>query len=687
MEPQWPKSHAEQTDVLKPVQKPPAQGSPQSGAAQSGEATVSAAVPDQSNPGNQTTQAIQPNPGTPPAGSPVVPASSADATTVSALPPSGPPFGPPPGTPPGGVPLPGDEPTVKIKAPGAPGEKKPNRRKAAIIAGAVFGALAVLYGVDLALSSGEVPRGVSVVGVDVGGESHADAEAMLREQIGPRLTAPVSVRAGDVETEIAPDKAGLTIDWAATLAEAGEQPLNPITRLTSFFTTEDLGVVSTTDNAALTAAVEGLRAETDREPAEGGVKWEGVTPVAVEPKQGQKLDGEQARQALIDGWATGRTLELPVDTTPVKTTSEGIQQAIDQIAKPAVSGPVTVRGEGKDATLTPPQIAAALVFTPAEEGGGLTAKFDEAKIIDACKPQLAETEVEGKDAQIVFSGGAPTITPSVDGKGIDWKKSLTPLMEVVKKTEGREITATYTAKPAKVTTEAANKLGIKEVIGEFTTGGFASDSGVNIRLAAQEVNGAIVLPGETFSLNGHTGPRTAAQGYVEAGVIKEGAAGRAVGGGISQFATTLYNAAYFAAMTDAGHQEHSYYISRYPAAREATVFQNNDGSSVIDLKFTNDAPTGVAIQTIWTPSSITVKLWGTKRYEVESITGGRTNFTPPQEKEGPKEGCHPSNGAQGFTTSDTRIIRDATTGAEISRKTRSVRYNPQPKIVCPTPTP
>jgi vancomycin resistance protein YoaR len=117
------------------------------------------------------------------------------------------------------------------------------------------------------------------------------------------------------------------------------------------------------------------------------------------------------------------------------------------------------------------------------------------------------------------------------------------------------------------------------------------------------------------------------------------------------------------------------------------VFQNHDGSSVIDLKFTNDSDTGVAIQTIWTSSSITVKLWGTKKYEVESITGGRSNQTAPQEKPGPAENCHASNGAPGFTTSDTRIIREVGTGREVSRNTRTVKYNPQPKIVCPPPPP
>ena len=581
---------------------------------------------------------------------------------------------------------PDDEPTVKIQTEPEetgqePADKSKRLRKAGFIAAAVFGALVVLYGVDLLLSNGEVPRGVTIAGVDVGGESHADAERILRGEIEPRLTEPVKLRGGDVNATLDPAKSGLAIDWRTTLDQAGEQPLNPIIRLTSLFSSREVGVASATDDAKLKAAVEALRPTIDRAPAEGGIKFEGLTPVAVDPKPGQKLDADGARKALVDAWATGTTVTLPVEIAKVKTTSAGVRKAVDELAKPAVAGPVVIHGEGKDATLTPEIIAGSLIFQPAEKGG-LSVTVDQNMLVAALQPQLASTEIEGKDAQVVFSSGAPTVEPSVDGKGVDWGKSLTPLMGILKKTDGREIKAEYAPKPAKVTTDAANKLGIKEVIGEFTTKGFAADSGVNIRMVASEVDGAIVGPGETFSLNGHTGPRTAAQGYVEAGAIKDGAPAREVGGGISQFATTLYNAAYFSAMKDAGHKEHSYYISRYPAAREATVFQNHDGSSVIDLKFTNDSDTGVAIQTIWTSSSITVKLWGTKKYEVESVTGGRTNQTEPQEKAGPAENCHAGNGAPGFTTSDTRIIREVGSGREVSRTTRSVRYNPQPKIVC-----
>lgn len=570
-----------------------------------------------------------------------------------------------------------DAPTVVIR------KRRNGLRRTVLAAGVAVAALGALYLVDLLLSGGDVPRGVTVAGVEIGGLDQTAAEHKLRGELDPRLNRAVPVKVGDAIESLDPDKAGLRVDWAATLKQAGSQPLNPITRLTSLFTSREVGTATSTDDAALGSTLEALRTKTNREPAEGTIKFDGVTPVAVEPKSGQALDVDAARKTLVDKWLSGNPVELPVQSTPVKTTADGVRTALDQLAKPAVAGPVIVHGEGKDATLAPAAIAGVLVFEPVD-GGGLTMKVDPAKVIAAVQPQLASTEKEGKDAQIIFEGGAPTVQPSQDGKAINWEPSLVPLPDVLKQPNGRELKAQYTTKPAKVTTDAANAVGIKEVIGEFTTSGFAVDSGQNIRTVAKKVNGAIVKPGETFSLNGFTGPRTAAQGYVEAGIIKDGAPSREVGGGISQFATTLYNASYFAGMKDAGHREHSYYISRYPAAREATVFQNPDGSSVIDIKFTNDSATGIAIQTIWTSSSITVKLWGTKHVTVTSIPGERTNPVDPQEKPGPAENCRPTNGIQGFTTTDTRVIKDLS-GKEISRNTRTVHYNPQPKILCGPP--
>lgn len=242
--------------------------------------------------------------------------------------------------------------------------------------------------------------------------------------------------------------------------------------------------------------------------------------------------------------------------------------------------------------------------------------------------------------------------------------------------DDREWDATYKPDPAEFSTEDAENATFNDTVGEFTTGGFSSASGRNIQLVAQEVNGAVVNPGETFSLNGYTGPRGTAQGYVESGIIINGHSGSAVGGGISQFATTLYNAAYFAGMQDTAHTPHSYYISRYPAGREATVYEG-----AIDLQFTNTFNTPVQIETNFGGGEITVRLKGTKTVEVESINNGRWAKTEPQPRSVPGSDCSPSSGAPGFTTSDTRIIKDLS-GKELSRETKTTVYDPQPIVRC-----
>ncbi|MFE3618446.1 VanW family protein, partial [Streptomyces anulatus] len=122
----------------------------------------------------------------------------------------------------------------------------------------------------------------------------------------------------------------------------------------------------------------------------------------------------------------------------------------------------------------------------------------------------------------------------------------------------------------------------------------------------------------------------------------------------------------------------SYYISRYPAAREATVF---DGA--IDLAFRNTGTTGVYIQAVATGSEITVRLWGTKTVNVESITGEKSKPSEPNEVVLPKgKDCIASEGAPGFTISDTRVITDAKSGTQVSRHTRTVKYDPIPVVKC-----
>ena len=76
--------------------------------------------------------------------------------------------------------------------------------KVLMIIGGAIASFVVLYVTDLVISAGDVPRGVTVAGIDVGGLTHSNAEAKLREELEPRLVQPVVIRAGDLETRLTP---------------------------------------------------------------------------------------------------------------------------------------------------------------------------------------------------------------------------------------------------------------------------------------------------------------------------------------------------------------------------------------------------------------------------------------------------------------------------------------------------
>ncbi|WP_333473213.1 VanW family protein [Lolliginicoccus lacisalsi] len=551
------------------------------------------------------------------------------------------------------------------------------RRRALIGAVAVLLLAGAVYGADLYASRGEMPRGTEVLGTSIGGMERGEALAKLRESLGDRETAAVPVIAGDVETSVVPAEAGLAFDLESTVEQAAEQPLNPLTRLASLFREREVPAARTVNEPALAATMERLVGEIDREPQAGGIAFEGARAVPIMPQQGQQLLADTARRVIIRDWPLGAPLMLPADITEVGLTEDDIDRAMREVAEPALAATLEVAGTGTaTATLPPEQVGEVLRFEA--DGPELRHVFDQDAAIGILSPQLASTESSARDATVALGSSGPYVVADRSGSEIDWEATLEGFSELMLRTEDRTVDAEYVEITAEFRTADAEALGINEVVAEFTTGGFATESGVNIRRAAQQVNGAVVKPSETFSLNGYTGPRGTAQGYIESGIILNGRPSEAIGGGVSQFATTLYNASYFAGMDDVEHQEHSYYIPRYPAGREATVWEG-----AIDVKFRNPFGTGILIQSFGDSSSVTVRMWGTKTVNVQSINGGRWAYTSPSRitlPEGPN--CFPSSGSQGFTTSDTRVVRDALTGAEISRNTRTVRYDPQPIVAC-----
>ncbi len=541
----------------------------------------------------------------------------------------------------------------------------------------VLGISGVLYTTDLVMSEGTVPRGVSVGGVDIGGMSPNQAEVRLRNQLADEVKTPVDVTAGGLETTVDPVTSGLTVDWDATVDQAGEQPKNPITRVTSFWQTREVGTVSHFNDNLVNGAVRRVADDLSQDASNAtlAINDQGKADIA-DDVDGQSVEQDAVDAAIRDNWLnTDHRVSVDADVTRAAVSREEADKVAREVVDKVTSGDLVFAGrDNVEGVLRPADMGRIVTFVP--DGDSLRTDWNTAAAKEILTGQLGQTEVEFRNANFEVNGNDLTVIPSQDGVEIDWEKTLDKLQDKLLDTRERHHDVTYNDRKATYTTEMAEKATFDDVMGEFSTDGFASDSGVNIRRVAEQVNGAIVLPGETFSLNGYTGPRGEAQGYVDAGVIQDGHADTAVGGGISQFATTLYNASYFAGMEDVAHTAHSYYISRYPAGREATVYEG-----AIDLQFKNTFDTPVLIQASADSSSVSVKLRGVRHVDVESIPGAKTNYTDPERIELEGDKCSPSSGSRGFTTTDTRVVRDLS-GREVSRNTTTTKYDPSPIVTC-----
>ncbi|MFC3381057.1 VanW family protein [Couchioplanes azureus] len=551
----------------------------------------------------------------------------------------------------------------------APG---PVSRSRIVVVGTVAAVLIAGAGVVAWAYGGDVPRGTRVLGVDLGGRSRTEAERALTEAVGPRTGDPVRVDLDGELVTIRPADIAMTLEVDLSVGRAMRGRPAP-------FGTRTVAPVIDLDEAKLETL---LRRELDPERItlkKPGIAYAGRVPRPTYPAAGRNLDPALAAAEVRKAWLVGGTARVPLVHRDPATSGGQVDALIRELAVPAVAAPVTVRVGARSFPLPPRAIAAGLVFR-SDDDGLLTPAIDGARLHAAAAKGFARVEKEPRDARIALSKGRPRIVAGEPGDMVDLEALGPALLDVLRKPAPRSVQAVLTEREPDLTAAEVKRFGIKEKVSTFTTyftGGAGSPRSQNIMTIARAVDGAIVAPGETFSLNGHTGERDYAAGYQDAPVIVNGKLELGVGGGASQFTTTLFNAAYYAGLEDVEHKPHSFYFSRYPAVIESTIFY-----PTLDLKFRNTTPYGIFIDTSYTGGSVTVTMWSTKVYDsVKTVRSPRRNLTsPPTVHREPGPRCVASSGLPGFTQDAWRVIRKD--GEEVAREKFTWRYDPEPRFVC-----
>ena len=552
------------------------------------------------------------------------------------------------------------------------------RGKALTIAGLIVAAIAVLYGIALLVSggvlTGTVPAGMSVDGVSIGGMSPNAARQAVSAQLGPLATKAIELEVGTTPVALDPAKSGLSLDVVQTVASAESQRTNPFTIIPALFGVHhQVSPVVDVNQSELTNVLGDLAASYDTPMVEGKITFTNGQPVVTEPKQGRGFGVATAANAISTGYLqVPGPIVLPDDALTPLATPGALQNALAQIARPAVSAPITIVTGNVSTVLTPAQIGDALTIAP-NQNGTMVPTLDGDLLRADLNPAALATEQPGTNATFTIVAGIPQLVPERDGVGYAPQALASAVGGVLSTTAPRSVTVQRGPLPPAFTTADAEALDVQAVIGSATIAiPAATDRAADTQRVTSLVMGSVVQPGAVWSFDKAVGAPTTANGFTEPG----GAASDGVddSGAADLVATAVFDAAFRAGMGDTVHHPNAAYFSRYPVGLDAAVVWPGT-----DLQWTDSGRHPVYLYAAYANGSLTVSLLGQSAYDQVSV-----NVSSQQDAATPSEeasyGCPAQPASDGFQVNVTRVL--TSDGAQVGTEQFHVTYVPFAGTTC-----
>ena len=484
---------------------------------------------------------------------------------------------------------------ASIDLPDAAGPSGPRRARYAApvprTALIVFGGLATLVAVvaiatfvERRIYAGRVLPGVEVDGVSSSGR-HEQYVYDKVTSLGVQLAAaPVRVRIGDKELTADPSLLDLHVDGRATAHASFEQGrggslLSQLVGTASRWVRPDhVRLRAVYDDDRLEGMLDGWSAETGNPAVEGGLRFEGARVIPIEPKSGTGILRAQARAALVRMLASP---DRPVVTLPVGTIRPQLDAA-------AVGAAATHARTAAARRRHPPDrqgIGAGDAEPAGERDGqrrwsatrsrspsipaGCTPRFG---LAGAARATAGRRDVRRDRAEHGERRAVAGRAPDRHGRGGRARSSA------ANDASTRRCATPHRARHQVGAVAGHRRARCRRSRPSTRAGETRVD---NIHRGADLLNNTVVEPGHDLLAQRHDrAAHTRSAASSPRRCSREGEFFDDYGGGVSQLATTTYNAGVLRRLPDVTHQPHTIYISRYPAGREATV---NYGA--IDLQF------------------------------------------------------------------------------------------------------
>lgn len=306
--------------------------------------------------------------------------------------------------------------------PAAPAKK--GRSKLVLLGVAAAVLLGVAYGAGLLLNHSEVPKGTTVLGVDIGGGTKEEAVVRLEAALGERSRAPLTLSVDGKEQQLDPEKAGLTLDSQETVRGAAGSDYNPVSVIGSLFGgARTADAVIPVDEEKLGVALNDL-AGTAGSSQDGTIRFEPNKAIAVPGKPGKTLDVGQSLISVRDAYRaqvqTGRpkVVELPVTTREPTITQAELTRAMKEFAEPAMSDLITIKAGPKQIQFGPARSLPQILSMKAVDGR-LVDVYDKKAIttlLDGVFDGITAVKADGRQHPVDADDVAQAMKTALTGK-------------------------------------------------------------------------------------------------------------------------------------------------------------------------------------------------------------------------------------------------------------------------------
>ena len=382
----------------------------------------------------------------------------------------------------------------------------------------------------------------------------------------------------------------------------------------------DLGWPRRAMDARLDRFVERVASDVDREAADGDVTV-GASGVRMSPPAfGLRVD-----RALLRADLLGARDEIAIVNVGVEPIAPSIDEAnVADVASRAETAfaPMRITAGTESLVVEASRIGELLrIRRDGAPGAERLVLAVDGPSLETLVREIAETfDGDARDAALIPGDEYLTVVPGRDAVRVDRAAAAAALAaSILAGSHALAIPAVVSA-PSFSTAAAVRTATETRLAAGFTTYFPENEARrINISRAATTFDGLVIAPGETFSFWQRIGEVSTRTGYAYAGAIIGGISSTAIGGGLCQVSTTLFNAVAAAGYAIDERHPHAYYIERYPIGLDAAVFAPDT-----DLAWTNDTAMPAIIRAAATDTSVSFWIYSPP-------TGRVTTFTDPVE--------------------------------------------------------